>query len=213
MRVGFTEWSTRASTKERPFIDMFHVMAPTSSTDDGATDFSVVFRRNSGWQHSEETQVHTASLPPLCMHPAAVTAAAPTIYALRCCRCHCDSPLPVRLRMHCCNSCHQVVLGKLQLKDGILKPKKVHGANSGKDGQWLHVLCEGEDPRSVWHSHKLWIYVQTLINVEKERGEGQYELVNSVVDMTNGKRIVLVPPERTASQVSTFSSLSDARHS
>ena len=151
------------------------------------------------------------------------------MYAPCCCHCCCPHyirttllPLPLRftsvgaatyaLLQHT-DSCHQVVLGKLQLKDGILKPKKVHGANSGKDGQWLHVLCEGEDPRSVWHSHKLWIYVQTLINVEKERGEGQYELVNSVVDMTNGKRIVLVPPERTASQVSTFSSLSDARHS
>ena len=82
MRVGFTEWSTRASTKERPFIDMFHVMAPTSSTDDGATHFSVVFRRNSGWQHSEETQVDTASLPPLYMH---------------CCRCICTLLLSLLL--------------------------------------------------------------------------------------------------------------------
>ena len=162
MRVGFTEWSTRASTKERPFIDMFHVMAPTSSTDDGATHFSIVFRRNSGWQHSEETQVDTASLPPLYMHccrcicTLLLSLLLPPLYTHCRCRCHCDSPLLVRLRMHCCNI--PTATMKVVERENRRFEYRHHTAKPSDEGGTRKVAIKRRNLKAQesWTRSKLW---------------------------------------------------------
>ena len=61
----------------------------------------------------------------------------------------------------------------------------------------MQVVGAGEDPRLVWHAGRFYVYLQQLVS----RAHGQAQVEISVVDLTSSKRTVLVPPERTPSEV------------
>ena len=73
----------------------------------------------------------------------------------------------------------------------------VDGGHSYHLSGGVQVVAAGEDPRLVWHDGRFYVYLQQLVAGAK--GESQVEI--AVVDLTTSKRTVLIPPERTPSDL------------